>query len=367
MASISRVALERVRLSKKNISGDAIDTIQAARRPSTVRIYDASWKAFCLWCATRHSDPTSASVSDVIDFLQAGLAKGLAPSTLRRQVAALATVLSPGDSGSLTLDPHVRSFLRGAANLRPPPIRRYPTWDLTLVLKALTVAPFEPLASVSLRILTLKLAFLLAITSARRVSELAALSTRADLCIFKPNMVVLRLDPSFVPKVNSVFHRQQEIILPDFCPQPRHPLETQWHTLDVRRALRRYIARTKACRKSEALLVSFHPATLGQKVSSQTVARWIKACISLAYGAQNRQIPGRIWAHSTRSAATSAAWSTQASILEICRAATWTSLSPFVRHYKIDSFASADASFGRRVLQSVHSPGSLGPRQPPSQ
>ncbi|XP_013929465.1 PREDICTED: uncharacterized protein LOC106555206 [Thamnophis sirtalis] len=64
-----------------------------------------------------------------------------------------------------------------------------------------------------------------AITSARRVSELAALSIRQDLCIFHPDKVVLRLDLAFVPKVNSVFHRTQELVLPDFCSQPSHRLE----------------------------------------------------------------------------------------------------------------------------------------------
>lgn len=95
--------------------------------------------------------------------------------------------------------------------------------------------PFEPLRSASLRFLTFKVAFLVAITSARRISELAALSVRQDLCIFHPDRVVLRLNPSFTPKVNSWF---QELILPNVYLGPRHALEQRWNTLDVRRALR---------------------------------------------------------------------------------------------------------------------------------
>lgn len=48
-----------------------------------------------------------------------------------------------------------------------------------------------------------------------------------------------------------------------------------------------------------------------------------------------------------------AAWAMPAPLLEICRAATWTSRSLFIKHYKLDQFASAEASFGRRVLQRV--------------
>jgi len=49
-----------------------------------------------------------------------------------------------------------------------------PQWDLPLVLEALVTEPFEPLELSSLKALSLKTALLLALTSARGVSELAA-------------------------------------------------------------------------------------------------------------------------------------------------------------------------------------------------
>ncbi|XP_060537977.1 uncharacterized protein LOC132709142 [Pantherophis guttatus] len=350
-----RVAIERELMTKLPLSAGAIATIQAARRASTTRIYEATWRAFSLWCGRQLVSPTSASIPCVIEFLQEGLVSGLSPNTLRRQVAALSTVLSGSSSEPLSRDSLIRQFLRGATNIRPPTIHRYPSWDLPKVLRALTGPPFEPLRDVSLKYLSFKVAFLVAVTSARRISEMAALSIRKELCIFHQDRVVLRLDPSFIPKVNSVFHRAQEVVLPNFCPNPRHPLEKRWHTLDVRRALKVYVSRTATFRRSDALFVSFLPASLGLKISSTTLGRWIRACISAAYEASDLPVPRRITAHSTRSAATSAAWSTRASIEEICRAAAWTSPSPFVRHYRLDTFASADAAFGRRVLQGVHS------------
>ncbi|XP_060546579.1 uncharacterized protein LOC132711485 [Pantherophis guttatus] len=350
-----RVAIEREFMTRLPLSAGAIATIQAARRASTTRIYEATWRAFSLWCGRQLISPTSASVPCVIEFLQEGFVSGLSPNTLRRQVAALSTVLSGSSSDPMSRDPLIRQFLRGATNIRPPAIHRYPSWDLPKVLRALTGPPFEPLQDVSLKYLSFKVAFLVAVTSARRISEMAALSIRKELCIFHQDRVVLRLDPSFIPKVNSVFHRAQEVVLPNFCPNPRHPLEQRWHTLDVRRALKVYVSRTATFRRSDALFVSFLPASLGSKISSTTLGRWIRACISAAYEASDLPVPRRITAHSTRSAATSAAWSTRASIEEICRAAAWTLPSPFVRHYRLDTFASADAAFGRRVLQGVHS------------
>lgn len=102
-------------------------------------------------------------------------------------------------------------------------VHRYPTWDLSKVLYFLTVAPYEPLRLASLRFLTCMVAFLVAIILAMRVSELVALSVRKDLCVFHQDRMILRLDSSFIPKVNNWFHRAQELILPNLCPDPVHP------------------------------------------------------------------------------------------------------------------------------------------------
>lgn len=126
-------------------------------------------------------------------------------------------------------------FIRGATNLKPPVVHRYTTWDLSKDLHSLPGAPFQPLRSSGLQFLTFKVVFLVAVTLARWLSELAAFSLRKDLCIFHPDRVDLRLDPSFVPRVNSWFHRAQELAPPNFCPESGHALEKKWHTLDVRR------------------------------------------------------------------------------------------------------------------------------------
>ena len=51
-----------------------------------------------------------------------------------------------------------------------------PDWDLSLVLKALMKAPFEPIQTCELKCLTYKTVFLLAFATAARRSELHALS-----------------------------------------------------------------------------------------------------------------------------------------------------------------------------------------------
>ncbi|XP_060545984.1 uncharacterized protein LOC132711324 [Pantherophis guttatus] len=281
--SYNRLEVERLRLINSNVSPAAIPIILAARRPTTVRIYDSTWKAFLRWCSKHHLDASSVSVVQIVDFLQEGFASGLSPNTLHRQVAALSSVLAFGPETSLSKEPLIRAFLRGATNLRPPVVHRFPTWDLNKVLTSLTKPPFEPLRDVNLKFLSFKVSFLVAITSTRHISELTSLSIRSDFCVFHKDRVVLRLEPAFIPKVNSTFHRAQELILPDFCPSPRHHLEKVWHTLDVHRALKIYISCTSSFRRSEALFISFQPSSMGSRVTATMVGHWLRATISTAY------------------------------------------------------------------------------------
>ena len=67
-------------------------------------------------------------------------------------------------------------FMKGAWWMRPVSRSLTPPWDLTLVLEALSCAPFEPLQQVELKMLSFKTALLLALTSAKRVSDIHALS-----------------------------------------------------------------------------------------------------------------------------------------------------------------------------------------------
>lgn len=209
------------------------------------------------------------------------------------------------------------------------------------------------MASRSLKVLSIKTLFLRALVSARRVSELRALSVNTELCIFQRDSVTLRPDPVFIPKVNSVFHRAQDIIVPSFCPNPKNSKERELHCLDVRRALSFYPERTKDSRKTESLFVSFRLSSVGNRVSTSTLSRWIRDCILLAYKSSGVEPPSGICAHLLRSAATSTAYRAFPSLETVCKTATWSSVHTFTKHYRVDKRASAKAAYGRTVLQQV--------------
>uniref|UniRef100_A0A2D4J4Y7 Core-binding (CB) domain-containing protein n=1 Tax=Micrurus lemniscatus lemniscatus TaxID=129467 RepID=A0A2D4J4Y7_MICLE len=126
VATTSRLEVERRRLVEDQLSARVISTIQAARRPSTRRIYDATWSMFSKWCTRKGTNPLSPSLAQLLEFLQDSLDRGLSPNTLRRQVAAQASVIRWKGYKSISHHPSVKNFLRGATNLSPPVIHWYP-------------------------------------------------------------------------------------------------------------------------------------------------------------------------------------------------------------------------------------------------
>lgn len=169
----------------------------------------------------------------VLEFLQCGVDKGLALSILKSQVSALSAFLEK----PLATNPWVVRFFKALGRQRPDQGPPFSKWDLSLVLQALVEGPFKPLEECSLKLLTLKKVFLVAITTTRRFSELEVLSVRPPFFVF-PDRIVFKTDPVFLPKVALKFHRSQEIILPTFCANPSEEREFKFHTLDVRRCVK---------------------------------------------------------------------------------------------------------------------------------
>ena len=104
-------------------------------------------------------------------------------------------------------------FLKGSFRIHPPVKPVVPSWSLHVVFSALAGALFEPIGSASLKYLTWKTDFLLAITSAARVSKLQALDSHPDLSRVTKSHAILRLNPAFIPKSTVVEYLNREIEL----------------------------------------------------------------------------------------------------------------------------------------------------------
>ena len=197
------LAPERRRWSELGLQEGVIATLQGARAPSTNVAYDLRWRIFSSWCAARNLDPESCNVQAILLFLQSCLDKGLSASTVKVYLAAISAGHVQLPEGSVGRHPLVSRFMKGARRQHPARVRKAVHWDLDIVLSALARPPFEPLESTSLKNLSMKVAFLLAITSTKRVGELHALSVSPECFQMGPDRksVVLRPNPSFLPKV----------------------------------------------------------------------------------------------------------------------------------------------------------------------
>nr|XP_054595475.1 uncharacterized protein LOC129162961 [Nothobranchius furzeri] len=313
-----------------------IRTIQNARAPSTRSLYDCKWRVFEAWCQGREVSPFQCPVNVILSFLQDLLDGKKAFSTIKVYLAAISARHLGFGKKLAGQHPLVCSFMKGARRLLPVSRPLVPSWDLSLVLSALSGPPFEPMDGLDLKILSLKVVLLLALVSAKRVSDLQALSVHPSCAQFAPGdmKVSLKPNPAFVPKVVGSF---SPIILTAFYPPPfSSPEEERWHKLCPIRALKEYVNRTENLRRGDQLFVSWGGPRKGKPVTKQRLSHWIAEAISMAYSCQGIQAPVGLRAHSTRGLSASWALFRGLSIQEICAAASWASPLAFARFYKLD-------------------------------
>ncbi len=204
---------------------EVVDTITLARAPSTRHAYALKWNLFVEWCSSHTEDPRRCPIRVVLSFLQQGLERRLSPSTLKVYVAAIAANHDPVEGKSVGKHDWVVRFLRGARRLNPPRPPSIPSWDLSLVLRALQQGQFEPLQTVEPKFLSMKTLLLLALASIKRVGDLHAFSVDDSCLQFGPadSQIILRPRPGYVPKVPTTPFRDQVVSLQALPPEEADP------------------------------------------------------------------------------------------------------------------------------------------------
>ena len=161
-------------IQKRGFSEEVAGRIEAPQRVSTRAVYKSKWAIFVKWCKTHTVDFRSPSVTQIADFLLYLFSeKNLQPSTIDGYRTAMADMLG-NDSLNISKDENLSRLLDSFHRDRPKGRRGIPSWNLSLVLHQLTKAPFEPLRKASLKHLTFKTVFLLALGSGKRRSEIHA-------------------------------------------------------------------------------------------------------------------------------------------------------------------------------------------------
>jgi integrase len=328
-------------LVAKGFSDGAANKMATAQKSSSLAVYEGKWQCFSDWCSEQGSDPLCATIPVIADFIcHLHTTKNLAYSTLEGYRTAIGHVIKAVQGIDVGQDPQLASLFANLA--RTLPVRRstVPSWNLALVLQALTERPFEPMATAPLRELTLKTVFLVAFASGKRRGELHAL-TRASFS-HNENWTEISVKPhmDFVAKTELAGKRTNVLKAVNITAISTILDSTMKEDLSLCpvRALRIYLKRTDPLRTRQIkLFISFKPG-FNKDIAVNTISGWLKQTIIQAYDASSentRQLYG-IKAHQVRSMAASWAFLRNASLESILEAGNWRAHNTFTHFYLKD-------------------------------
>ena len=228
----------------KGFSEEVSSRLARPNRRSSLAVYESKWVVFSAWCERRQTDPFTANAPLIAEFLMLKFSEGRVPSTLAGYRTAIAKTLLPRQGVDYGTDHALTLLLKNFEVDRPVARNPTPAWDLSLVLNRLASAPFEPLASAPLKLVTWKTVFLLALASGRRRGEIHALD--ASKISWKENYAQVRLGvlPSFLSKTQVSTAPPLAIVIPALDASLGTDLESDAKLCPVR-ALRFYLDKTK--------------------------------------------------------------------------------------------------------------------------
>ena len=336
----TRLAPRAEAIKEQGFSSPVASRIEAPQRSSTRTVYEAKWAVFVRWCESSQVDFRSPSVKQIADFLlHLFQEKNLQPSTIDGYRSAIADKLG-NSSLNVSKDENLTRLLDSFHRDRPKGRRGIPSWNLSLVLHQLTKAPFEPLRKASLKHLTFKTVFLLALGSGKRRSEIHAwlnknIRHQADWA-----KVSLYPSPSFLAK-NHLAKEGPECVAPVVIPALAPTLDKSLkedRSLCPVRALRYYLDKTQDLRQGKELVFVSFKKGFTKDISPATISSWIKQTVILCYDLSDQEslTLHQVKVHDVRAFAASKAFQGGISLDQILAACHWKSHNTFTQFYLKD-------------------------------
>lgn len=260
-------------------------------------------------------------------------------STIKGYRSALAQVYHHRGL-DLSNNADISSLVKAMEIERPVVRSQIPKWDLSLVLRHLTRSPYEPMRIADQKFLTRKTAFLLLLATAKRVSEIHALTYLVDHTEGWKT-ITLHFDPSFVAKTQKPSDPSTQlttVTIPALAPSVEEGLPDR--SLCPVRALRYYLDRTAASRPGRRRL--FIPNQLGRTkdISKATLSHWVQEVIREAYSEATNEDARlslkKASVHELRAMSTSLLFHKNQSLSDVMAAACWKGSSTFSSFYLRD-------------------------------
>ena len=198
------------RFHASSMSDESFRLITGSWRKSSSARYDAAWSSFKDFLSTKRLPLDQVNLTAVSDYLTHLFNKGLAYRTICLHRSVLSVTLPHVDGDAIGEHPIICRLIKGIFHRRPPHRRVFQSWD---VGKAFNV--FSDWSSpLTLKQLQRKTAFLLAMATAKRPSELASLQCSASF------MSSTSSEIRFIPSFLSMTDRQTDPPGPAYSRQP---------------------------------------------------------------------------------------------------------------------------------------------------
>ena len=269
--------------------------------------------------------------------------KNLCPSTIEGYRTAIADRL--GDLGpQIRNNQDIARLIASFHRDKPKNTRSLPKWNLSVILDQLTQPPFEPMEQATTKFLTWKTAFLMALASGKRRSEIHAWTLNGVLKLGDWDQVQLSPSPSFIAK-NQLAREGPLAIAPVVIPALKSSPATpdSEKLLCPVRALSIYLARTAEVRADQQLLFVSFKKGFSKDIQASTISSWIKQLIQFCYSkVEEVDVDSLgIKAHDVRAFAASTAFYGGVSMDQIMRVCYWKAQNTF-NHFFLKNMAGQD-------------------------
>ena len=272
-------------IPKQAFSAEVAKRIEAPQRSSSRAMYKSKGAIFVKWCKSHQVDVMSPSVNQIADFLlYLFKEKKLQPSTIEGYRTAIADMVG-NENFSISKDENLTRLSDSFHRDKPKGRQGIPSWNLLLVLHQLTKAPFEPLREASLKHLTFKTVFLLALGSGKRRSKIHAWLYKNIRHQENWSQVSLYPSPSFLSKNQLARDGPASVapvVIPALAPTLGKSMAEDKSLCPVR-TLRYYLDKTKDLRKGKDLVLVSFTTGFNKDIIPSTISSWIKQTVILCY------------------------------------------------------------------------------------
>ena len=315
------------------------ERIKAPQRPSSRRLYESRWAIFELWCQQNQVVSSEPTISNSKIFESLIYCQKSEPAIIPGNRTAIADHLGHfGQEVSKSLNRLIASFYRDKSIAN----RGIPTWDLSLVLVALTKAPFEPLKDAGLKLLTIQTVFLMTLASDKRRGEVH--SWTYSSLRHKPHWEEVTISPSAFLAKNQLDSDCPDLLKPVVIPALKPFLSSDLTEDMTLCRVRYYLDRTSALRKGKNLLFISFKEGFDRDIMGPTISSWIKQTVLLVYQSSNCDTQDlQVKEHDVRSMSASLASKGRVSLEQISGSWFWKNHNTFTSFYLKDvSWQSTD-------------------------